>query len=555
MCLVMAEAVQEFVLLPTAKGLQGLNKAELLEVAKKLNLTDVSSRLTKVKIAELIAQHYQEEDVFTSEDVFASQDSAQFADGEPQSPKPSSDIELKIQLMQFKREMEREREQADEREKVRQFELEKLRLELDSEEKERERQERLKNARLKLERQKLETQIELAKLGEADPWGNTFCASREVRFVPPFNELEVNKYFQHFEKVADGLEWPKEYWPVMLQSVIKGKAQQAYSALGLEDASIYDVVKQAILTAYELVPEASPIALVKSVTEMPMGIGSSESTCPYDAKKAEMSDLLREEFLPLVSEGFVSLSENSTPRPIRILRDIGTSRSLLLKEALSSCESEDTKVVGFTPVQGIEERIVTVPLHSVFLKSDLVTGQVKVGLMSSFPIEGISLLLRNEKAKAEEDSVQSSTLLQSDRDLSGGKSSESSCFDDLSDTFLIPVFKQDLGSLPLEVGEYSHVCDDLFLSGEQLIGERGSDPEIAEVSKEALPDDEIVKVPVGCYQKDGVWLQKWRPPDIPARRVMLLSILLLILLAMIRALQKYYVFLYKGQEQMVVYIL
>src|SRR4029434_1088955 len=99
----MAEAVQEFVLLPTAKGLQGLNKAELLEVAKKLNLTDVSSRLTKVKIVELIAQHYQEEDVFTSEDVFASQGSAQFAEGEPQPPKPSSDIELKIQLMQFER--------------------------------------------------------------------------------------------------------------------------------------------------------------------------------------------------------------------------------------------------------------------------------------------------------------------------------------------------------------------------------------------------------------------------------------------------------------------
>ena len=67
--------------------------------------------------------------------------------------------------------------------------------------------------------------------------------------------------------------------------------------------------------------EASPIALVKSVTKMPMGIGSSESSCPYDAKKAEPSDLLREEFLPFVSEGFVSLNENSTPRPIQILRE------------------------------------------------------------------------------------------------------------------------------------------------------------------------------------------------------------------------------------------
>lgn len=42
----------------------------------------------------------------------------------------------------------------------------------------------------------------------------------------------------------------------MLQSVLRGKAQQAYSALSVGDASKYDVVKKAILTAYELVPEA-----------------------------------------------------------------------------------------------------------------------------------------------------------------------------------------------------------------------------------------------------------------------------------------------------------
>ena len=42
----------------------------------------------------------------------------------------------------------------------------------------------------------------------------------------------------------------------MLRNVIKGKAQEVYSALYIDDASRYDVVKQAILTAYKLVPEA-----------------------------------------------------------------------------------------------------------------------------------------------------------------------------------------------------------------------------------------------------------------------------------------------------------
>ena len=42
----------------------------------------------------------------------------------------------------------------------------------------------------------------------------------------------------------------------MIQSVITGKAQKAYSALSVNEATNYDLVKKAILTAYELVPEA-----------------------------------------------------------------------------------------------------------------------------------------------------------------------------------------------------------------------------------------------------------------------------------------------------------
>lgn len=144
--------------------------------------------------------------------------------------------------------------------------------------------------------------------------------------------------------------------------------------------------------------EASPNTLVKSFTEMPIAMGSSKSLCPYDVKKAESSDLLRKEFLLFVSEGLVSQTENSAPQPIQILRDTGASQSLLLKEALPSCECEDTEKGDFTLVQGIEGRSVTVPLHSVYLKSELVTGQVKVGLMSSLPVKGISVLLGNDLA-------------------------------------------------------------------------------------------------------------------------------------------------------------
>ena len=36
--------------------------------------------------------------------------------------------------------------------------------------------------------------------------------------MPPFQEKEVDKYFAHFEKVADNLNWPKESWGLLLQS-------------------------------------------------------------------------------------------------------------------------------------------------------------------------------------------------------------------------------------------------------------------------------------------------------------------------------------------------
>ena len=83
-----------------------------------------------------------------------------------------------------------------------------------------------------------------------------FDVSKHVRMVPPFHEAEVDKYFQHFEKVAKNLEWPERMWPMLLQSVLRGKAQEAYSALPLADSFDYTKVKASILKAYELVPEA-----------------------------------------------------------------------------------------------------------------------------------------------------------------------------------------------------------------------------------------------------------------------------------------------------------
>ena len=85
---------------------------------------------------------------------------------------------------------------------------------------------------------------------------HSFDVTKHIRLVPPFQEKEVDKYFLHFEKVAENLNWPKEHWTLLLQSVLIGKDREIYTQLGVEQSHHYETVKELILKGYELVPEA-----------------------------------------------------------------------------------------------------------------------------------------------------------------------------------------------------------------------------------------------------------------------------------------------------------
>ncbi|XP_074648994.1 uncharacterized protein LOC141904313 [Tubulanus polymorphus] len=114
--------------------------------------------------------------------------------------------------------------------------------------------------RLKLRLKEMELEYDL-RLKELEFNSNRhrdtdFDVTKHIRLVPAFNEKEIDKYFLLFEKVAVSLNWQKQFWPLLLQSVLVGKAQNAYSSLSPEDSANYETVKQSILRAYELVPEA-----------------------------------------------------------------------------------------------------------------------------------------------------------------------------------------------------------------------------------------------------------------------------------------------------------
>ena len=169
---------------------------------------------------------------------------------------------IRLETLEREERMHKQRLEIEEREKEKQraleyeklerqerLEIEKEKLRFENEEKERER---LFQLRIK----EIEFNEKSKSKSLSSDTSKIFDVTKHIRLVPPFQEKEVDKYFLHFEKVAENLKWPREHWTLLLQIVVIGKAREIYTQLSLEQSSDYDTVKEFILKAYELVPEA-----------------------------------------------------------------------------------------------------------------------------------------------------------------------------------------------------------------------------------------------------------------------------------------------------------
>lgn len=101
-------------------------------------------------------------------------------------------------------------------------------------------------------------------------------------------------------------------------------------------------------------------------------------------------------YKPFLITGSVSLSADSPGQTVSILRDTGAAQSFILAGVLPF--SDKTYTGTDVLVRGIELSCIKVPLHTVFLKSDLVTGQAQIGVRSELPVEGVSIILGNDLA-------------------------------------------------------------------------------------------------------------------------------------------------------------
>ena len=181
------------------------------------------------------------------------------------------------------REREREREERKEREKEREREREEREREEREKEREREREEREKEREFQLRMREIEMQERANQPKQKIEYN--FDVTKHIRLVPPFQEKEVDKYFLHFEKVAENLNWPKEHWTLLLQSVLIGKAREIYTQLGVEQSHHYETVKELILKGYDLVPEAYRQKFrncKKILTRLTLNLLETKNSCLID---------------------------------------------------------------------------------------------------------------------------------------------------------------------------------------------------------------------------------------------------------------------------------
>ena len=265
MAFVLQDVINEIEETRSLESLKKFKKENLVKVAVHYGITPAVGA-TKSHILNLIKDHCVENDIIDEVEEKPIAETAEIVrlklDFEREERRLAREAEKALQDAQFA-EAQRAREAAREAAEAEAQRARDLRLAELKEARE------LRELELKAEQEKAlleaekeaaarEHELKMASLGIHTPKdkSSAFDPARNIRLVPPFQEKEVDKYFAHFEKVADSLNWPKESWVLLLQSVLVGKAQEIYGSLSVEQSSNYEHVKEAILKAYELVPEA-----------------------------------------------------------------------------------------------------------------------------------------------------------------------------------------------------------------------------------------------------------------------------------------------------------
>ena len=70
-------------------------------------------------------------------------------------------------------------------------------------------------------------------------WSLVLMCALLIPLMPTFFEEDANTFFDAFEVVARECDWPEAKWPLLVQSVLKGKV--AFAALDPRMGLEYDI--------------------------------------------------------------------------------------------------------------------------------------------------------------------------------------------------------------------------------------------------------------------------------------------------------------------------
>ena len=285
----MSFKLSDFIAAPSQELLDKAKKSDLLDIADHYGLSNIKTSMLKHEIKNILIQFFVDEEIFDSSatsQILVTQTDLQLRELEIKrqiemeklkfeyeerirAEKAEREERIRLETLEREERMHKQKLEMEEREKEKQRELEREKIELEKEKLEREERLEIEKEKFKFEIEEKERErqfqlrmkeIELNDKSKSKSLplatSTVFDVTKHIRLVPPFQEKEVDKYFLHFEKVAENLKWPREHWTLLLQSVVIGKAREIYTQLSLEQSSDYDTVKECILKAYELVPEA-----------------------------------------------------------------------------------------------------------------------------------------------------------------------------------------------------------------------------------------------------------------------------------------------------------
>jgi len=110
--------------------------------------------------------------------------------------------------------------------------------------------------------QQLVLEMKLIELGlppVATPAGDrrptsTFRIDTVVNLITKFNEHDVKSFLLSFEKIAQLNQFPQDTYTAILQAHLTWKALKVFTELSVKDCQDYPKLKEALLTAYAIVP-------------------------------------------------------------------------------------------------------------------------------------------------------------------------------------------------------------------------------------------------------------------------------------------------------------